>query len=568
MEIKVLIIEDMEKVSAAIEQQLRSSVYVCSVDRCRTIDQALQRLSVANHQADPYDLILCDYNMGEGTNGQQLLEYLRSERLIPRRTGFIMVTAESAYSKVASAVELIPDGYLLKPFTLDALIQRIDFAMEKRAALKEAIQFIDQDEPDYPAAIKACNAVILAASRFALEALKLKAECLLSQQQWGEAASVYDKILAWRPTPWAEVGLARAIRLMGKPELAEKKLAKTVEDFPQFVAAYDELAALAEENGDHEGAQTILEKAHAVVPSNRRTRALGLLALKNNDLEKATNFLKVVTERDRYGLKRSTEDFFALAVACRQLGKHDEAMAVIASLKDHFPETRPLTVRKMAAEANILVAAKRPFDAKKKVQDALELHEPQMEPRTQIELAEACYQCGIKDQAEEIFVHVAENWQEEAKVLGAVKETMHRVGMGDYGKDRIDGTIKDLIRLNNLAAAQIRQGNYDEAVRNLEPVAKRLMRHATVQANYAQALLLWIEHKSPKNPRELPENSKPRQYLMLAREHLRLLASIDAKHRHLENLRKLFAKLSGETQVLAGVKAASATQEAASMEKG
>jgi DNA-binding response OmpR family regulator len=569
MKIKVLIIEDMEQALAAIEQQLVRSHYQCITDKCRTIEQALQRISVANHKVDYYDLILCDYNMGEGTNGQQLLEYLRSERLIPRKTAFIMVTGESAYSKVASAVELIPDGYLLKPFTLGSLVERIDFALEKREALKDAIQFMDhQEAPDYPAAIKACNAVILAANKFALEALKLKSECLLSQEQWSEAAMVYDKIIAWRATPWAEVGLARAIRLMGDPELAEKKLAKTVEKFPQFVSAYDELAALEAVNGNTVEAQATLERAHAVVPSNRRTRELGLLALQNNDLEKATKFLKIVTERDRYGLKRSTEDFFSLAVAFRKLGKHEEALSVIDSLKDHFPDTKPLTVRKMAAQANIFISAKRPFDAKRTALDALELLENQMDPNTQIELAEACYQSELKENAEEIFVHVAENWQEFPKVVNAVKTTMQRVGMGDYGDERIEGSIKELVRLNNLAASQIRKGEYDQAVGNLQKVAKRLLRNATVQANYTQALLLWIEHNSPKKPKDLPANSKPREYLMLAREHLRQLASIDSKHRHLEGLRKLLSKLSGENQGLEDVQEFDSTQEAASMEKG
>lgn len=568
MKIKVLIIEDMEQAATALEQQLRHYSQPCLTDKARTIDQALQRLQVANHREDYYDLILCDYNMGEGTNGQQLLEYLRSERLIPRKTGFIMVTAESSYSKVASAVELIPDAYLLKPFTLDGLSERIDFALGKRAALRQAIDYLDQEEPDYAAATKACNAVVLAANKYALEALKLKTECLLLQEQWGEAASVFDKILAWRATPWAEVGLARAIRLMGDPDLAHRKLAKTIEKFPRFVSAYDELAALELETGDSKQAQATLENAHSVVPSNRRTRELGLLALQNNDLEKATEFLKIVAERDRYGLKRSTEDFFALATAYRRLGKHEEALSVIEKIKDHFPETKPLTLRKMAAEANILLAAQRKFDAKKKALDALEIHENQMDPRAQLELAEACYQCDMKDAAEEIFVHVAENWQESPKVISAVRESMQRAGMGDYGTDRLDGSIKELIRLNNLAAAQIRQGAYDEAVSNLEKVAKRLLRNATVQANYTQALLLWIEHKSPKRPKDLPSNSKPQQYLMLAREHLRQLASIDSKHRHLESLRKLMSKLSGENHSLDDVQGIETTQEASTMEKG
>lgn len=566
MIIKTLIIEDIEQAAIAIEQQLRQAKYEGVVHRCKNVELALSRISAARD--DQYDLILCDYNLGQGTNGQQLLEYLRSQRLIPRKTAFVMITGESSYSKVASAVELIPDGYLLKPFTLDGLSQRINFAMEKREALREAIAFIDQQPPDFPAAIKSCNAIIVSANKFLLEALKLKAECLLFLNQWGEASAVYDKIIAWRPTPWAEVGLARTIRLMGNPHLAQKKLIKAIEQFPQFVAAYDELAALAQDEGNHQLALETLERAHRIVPSNRRSRNLGLLALQLDDLEKAVGYLKIVTETDRYGLKRSTEDFFSLAAALRKLARYDEALAVLDSLNKHFPASKPLTVRQMAAEAIVMVTAGRPFDAKKLALDAVKLREEQMEPRTQLELAEACYLCGIKDQAETIFLHIAENWQENPKVVESVKETMQRVGMGEYGMDLVQASIKELIKLNNLAAAQIRQGMYDKAVSNLEKIANRLRSHATVQANFVQALLMWVDHNSPKSLKQTTQIGKPKEYLTLAREHLRQLASIDAKHRHLPPLKRLFTKLTGEADPTHGVESMHEQQEPSSMESG
>lgn len=565
MNIKTLIIEDLEKVASAIEQQLRQTKYQGVVHKVKDVQNALARIKAAHEE--PYDLILCDYNLGEGTNGQQLLEYLRSERLIPRKTAFIMITAESSYAKVASAVELIPDGYLLKPFTLDGLIQRIEFGLEKRDVLKEALALIDQEIPDYPSAIKSCNAIILAANKFSLEALKLKAECLLLLNQWGEASSVYDKIITWRPTPWAEVGLARALRHMGHTDLAQKKLQKTIDSFPQFVSAYDELAALAQKAGNTVLAQATLEKAHVIVPSNRRTRELGLLALANNDLEKACNYLQIITQKDRYGLKRSTEDFFSLAAAFKQRALYSEAIGTLDSIKDHFPETKPLTVRKMAAEAIIVFTAGRKFDAKKMVMDALKLRHEQMEPRTQLELGEACYLCGVRDQADSIFRHIAENWQENRTVINEVKTTLQRVGMGQYGDELIKESTTELIKLNNLAASEIRNGEYDKAVGHLQQVAERLLSHATVQANYTQALLLWVEHNSPKNPKLMPEISKPRQYINLARKHLQQLASIDAKHRHLGPLQRLYTKLTGDQAIVESNEAETAP-ELASMEKG
>ena len=53
-----------------------------------------------------YDLILCEYELDGGQDGQQLLEDLRHHKLITPATIFIMLTSEGEYSKVIGAAEL------------------------------------------------------------------------------------------------------------------------------------------------------------------------------------------------------------------------------------------------------------------------------------------------------------------------------------------------------------------------------------------------------------------------------------------------------------------------------
>ena len=72
-----------------------------------------------------YDFILCDFNLGEGRDGQQLLEELRHGKLISLETVFMMVTAESYYEKVVAAAELTPDDYMIKPFSAEVLCNRL-----------------------------------------------------------------------------------------------------------------------------------------------------------------------------------------------------------------------------------------------------------------------------------------------------------------------------------------------------------------------------------------------------------------------------------------------------------
>lgn len=563
MKTRTLIIEDQDGVGRAIEHQL-SHLGSFAVDHSRSINQAIDRVSAARKA--PYDLILCDYHMGEGSNGQQLLEYLRQEQKIPLRTVFVMVTAEASYAAVASTVELAPDAYLLKPFTLDGLGRRINFALAKRQALAEVHLALDRSEPDLGSAIAACNALVLARDRFLVDALRIKADCLLRLEQWGEAASTFDKVIAWRSLPWAEVGLGRALRHAGELELAQQKLQAAIKNYPRYVAAFDELAALARQRGDSALAQEILEEAHAVIPSNRRTRELGLLALANNDLENASRYLRIVTEKDRHGLLRSTEDFFGLARALRELGQFEDALDVLDKLGEHFPESRPLTVRRMAAEALALQGAQRVFDARKKVQQAEDLRQHKMEPRTQLELAHASHACGEREIANRIFIHVAENWHEDSAVVSQVMNAMAGAGLGEAGKNMVRDSMAELVALNNRAAGMIKAGEWQEAVQIMETVARRLTNNATIQANFIQALLLWVENNAPPKPMTMAEHSKPRRYIADAREHMKQLARIDPAHPRLAPLQRLFAKLTGE--IRPGVPEDAGPLEAASMEVG
>lgn len=78
------------------------------------------------------DIILCDYMLGDGRSGQQLLEELRRFDLLPDETIFMMVTGEQSYEQVVAAVELVPDDYIIKPFSPDKLLLRLDRVAAKK----------------------------------------------------------------------------------------------------------------------------------------------------------------------------------------------------------------------------------------------------------------------------------------------------------------------------------------------------------------------------------------------------------------------------------------------------
>ena len=106
----------------------------------------------------PYDFILCDYNLGDGRDGQQLLEELRHGNLISVETVFMMVTAESYYEKVVATAELAPDDYMIKPFSAEVLCHRLKSILLRKRAFRDVFRhFLAQELED---AISACEILI------------------------------------------------------------------------------------------------------------------------------------------------------------------------------------------------------------------------------------------------------------------------------------------------------------------------------------------------------------------------------------------------------------------------
>lgn len=161
-------------------------------------------------QERPFDLILCEYHLGEGQDGQHLLEDMRIHRLIPLATVFVMVTGESSYERVVSAVELAPNDYILKPFAADVLFQRLSRAFDKRDAFLKTYQFIEIGNLE--AAVASCVENEQLFPQYAVDFLHQRAELLVSIGRPEQAHEIYQRVIEARALPWAELGLASATR--------------------------------------------------------------------------------------------------------------------------------------------------------------------------------------------------------------------------------------------------------------------------------------------------------------------------------------------------------------------
>jgi CheY-like chemotaxis protein len=287
-----------------------------------------------------YDIILCEYDLGsgvdDGQDGQQLLEDMRHHNLIGLLTIFIIITAEGAYSKVVSAAELTPTDYILKPFTVDALGQRITRALERRSAFTPTYQLIA--EGNLRAALKSCSEGEAEHPRYAREFARLRAELLVTLKELGEAEIQYLASLEEKPFGWASLGLARTLYAQDRIDEAEALLTQLVQDQPRLMAAYDLLARCQEVNGAPNRAQKTLEAAATISPYMlRRMRQLGQAALEAGDVIVAEKAFKQVVTKARHSEFRNPEDHVNWIGALLKKGDSTQAVGVIRDLERSLP---------------------------------------------------------------------------------------------------------------------------------------------------------------------------------------------------------------------------------------
>lgn len=90
-------------------REMVSSLGATSVSHARSAADVLRAV-----KARDVDIILCDYHLEDQRDGQQLLEELRHDRVMPLGTVFMMITGEKSYQKVVAVAEFAPDDYLIK----------------------------------------------------------------------------------------------------------------------------------------------------------------------------------------------------------------------------------------------------------------------------------------------------------------------------------------------------------------------------------------------------------------------------------------------------------------------
>ena len=197
---KCLVVDDYPDMRSMLRHMMQS-LGVGGIDLVENGKNAIKAM-----ESNRYDVILCDYNLGDGKNGQQVLEEAHHKGLIGYASAFIIITAESSREVVMGAVESEPDDYLTKPFNKGLLSKRLIRQLQRKEQLTEVSQLATKHR--YHDAIDLCNKLLTSASKNRAPIYKARAHLAETIGDLEGAESVYKEVLDQRFAPWASFGHA------------------------------------------------------------------------------------------------------------------------------------------------------------------------------------------------------------------------------------------------------------------------------------------------------------------------------------------------------------------------
>jgi CheY-like chemotaxis protein len=273
---KVLVVDDFVNFRITMRNML-ATLGVEHPDEAYNGEDAVRKMATKR-----FDVVFCDYNLGAGKDGQQVMEEARERHLIGYSTIFMMVTAENTIDMIMGVAEYEPDDYLVKPFTKQTLEKKIITIFEKKETLKDIIKAMD--ELDYPKALILCDEKIAGTPKHLAELFRLKGEILIRSGDYVKAEQYFKEIATKGKFPWTMLGIGKCRFMSGDYEKAQYIFEELLRTNDKIMAAYDWLTKTQEKLGNNQDAQRTLMKAVALSPKALlRQKELGDLAHRNGD---------------------------------------------------------------------------------------------------------------------------------------------------------------------------------------------------------------------------------------------------------------------------------------------
>jgi len=506
----ILIIEDFEGMRAI----LRDILLRASATRISMAANAGNAISLLEKQR--FDIVLCDLHLGQGKNGQDILEEARHRALLPPHAVWLMVSAEKAAEMVTGTVESRPDDYLIKPVTETMLFSRLTRQLEKKKALAPIELALREHE--YLKALRLVDAQLEGNNPHAWDLKRLKAELALQSGEHDMAKAIYEEALTLRNLPWARLGLAKLHFNEGRYADASRELKQITDGNRAYLEAHDLLAHTLEKLGDQDAAQEVIQRALATSPrAPMRQLHLGEVAQRRGEFDTAQVAFQNSIELARNTPLKSPQAYLALSQVQLTLNQTDAALNTLSRLSSDMhgntaarllAEAMQIPVRLHRGEKDLAQSLARKLAAE------LKTGAQHLPPDAVFSLAAPLLELGETSTAAALLGSLISNHHEYPEYLQRAQLIYTQAGLENEGRELVQGAARVATDIMNRGVKLSREGKLGEAIELTREARAKMPNNARLLLNHAFLLIAWME----RHGRDLALNREARDCIELARK--------------------------------------------------
>jgi tetratricopeptide (TPR) repeat protein len=529
-----LIVDDFVGIRQLLRESLRN-LGARNIDQASSGGEAMSLLGRIR-----YDVVLCDYNLGEGKNGQQVLEEVRQRHLLNPSSVWLMVSAEKSTESVMGAAEHQPDAYLIKPITEGVLLTRLNRVWHK----KQVFRPIDQayGEKDYLRAARLCDEEIARgvqggrADVHRIELLRMKARLMEKSGQPAAARAAYDEVLAEREYQWARSGLAKIRMANGELEQARQLFQGVIAENRYYIDAYDQLALAYQQMGQLEEACSVLERATRLSPNSvPRQRHFGQVCLKLGNVGMAEKAFRKCIAIGEYSYVKTADAYLGLARVCGMKNEPKEALLLLGFVQREFPG-EDVRLRAKITEGMVFHESgdyRRARKAGDELEAMLAANPQRPDTATCLDMATLLFAVGVKEAPVALLCYVVSNNHDSLLLQDEVQQIFDKARMGEEGVELIRTAKKQASDLMNQGVLLWKTGKLDDAIAWMRHARAALPNNLRILFNAAQILVSAMQQHGYK--------------IMLADEAIEVLMHVD----RIQPGQQRFAQLMEQLALLA-----------------
>jgi len=490
---RILAIDDLVESRSSMKKMLQI-LGADEVDIAMDGDEATEHILHKD-----YDLVISDYNLGKGRDGQQILEEARFTHRLKATSTFIMLTGENAMDMVMGAVEYEPDDYVTKPFTIDVMRKRLTRILTTKAELRNINEAID--EQNFAEVLVRCDELLIEKPRLANRILRIKGRALMRLKQHKKALALYELILAEREISWALLGKAVSLYYLQQLDKSKEVLKYTIKSHPKYVQCYDYLAKIQIQQKDLEAAQMTLQDAVRVSPKQvLRQMELGRIAFTNKDFPVAESAFRQSVKLARHSCYKSVKNYlmFAKSVQYKISPKNtrdtrtasQEAFRSMDEVKTTYKDNPEYSFEATLIESTTFTNLGKDADAKLKAEQAGAMLDKIKKPTAAMQLAMAHTYIATKQhaKAQDLLGDLTSREDLSAAELRELNRT----------RDEISETVvrEYTTEINDRAIEFFERGQLSQAIELFDKATAYKEAGIAVLLNAIQAKITYMDQRS------------------------------------------------------------------------